>query len=70
MTEFYRNLWKEKMTKLEALRQAQLWMLRKQPDQAGTDTRGRIKTKDLGVASSERLPAFYWAAFVLSGDWQ
>ena len=31
MTKFYENLWDKKMSKLEALRQAQIWMLREVP---------------------------------------
>ena len=31
MTRFYENLWDKKMSKLEALRQAQIWMLREVP---------------------------------------
>ena len=62
MQRFYENLWVKKMGKLEALREAQIWMLRDNgnrglaiPDQP-TD----------GVS----LPPYYWAAFVLSGDWR
>jgi CHAT domain-containing protein len=48
MKDFYRNLWDKKMTKLEALRQAQLTMLGQDPWRA----------------------PYYWAPFVLSGDWR
>ena len=61
MTRFYNNLWKEKMPKLAALREAQLWKLNEKsarglaPEVAGEPT---------------RVHPYYWAAFVLSGDWR
>ena len=77
MTRFYENLWQKKLPKLEALRQAQVWMLRegiKQPEL----WRGQGELVDF-VAPTEAwsktpdrpgLPPRYWAAFVLSGDWR
>jgi CHAT domain-containing protein len=70
MQRFYDNLWQKKMTRLEALRQAQLWMLReatKQPELV----RG-LETLDepVDLGSSSLLPPYYWAAIVLSGDWR
>jgi CHAT domain-containing protein len=48
MGEFYRNLVKEKLSKTDALRNAQLFML-----------------------SDEKFAhPFYWAPFVLIGDWR
>jgi CHAT domain-containing protein/tetratricopeptide (TPR) repeat protein len=71
MEQFYENLWTRKMGKLEALRQAQLWMLR------GVPPRGLVLLSEGGSPpaqpgskpSSTRRAPFYWAAFVLSGDW-
>jgi CHAT domain-containing protein len=63
MVELYRNLWERKLPKIEALRQAQLAMLRGtlyRPDLVG-------KTE---TAPSRVLTPYYWAAFVLSGDWR
>jgi CHAT domain-containing protein len=62
MERFYDNLWDREMGKLAALREAQLWML---------NERGRrgLDLPDDGTAP-QRLPPFYWAAFVLSGDWR
>jgi CHAT domain-containing protein/tetratricopeptide (TPR) repeat protein len=77
MEEFYRNLWDRKLPKLEALRQAQLALLH------GYDpVRGRLRgagrpiavdPRDLASAPEgrrgrPRLPPFYWAAWILSGD--
>jgi CHAT domain-containing protein len=70
MERFYDNLWRRRMPKLEALREAQLWMLReasKQPDVL----RGLKPPADDEPAHADaRLPPYYWAAFVLSGDWR
>jgi CHAT domain-containing protein len=60
MVDFYQNLWRKNMTKLEALRQAQLTMLREGVKRG----LGEPETK------MRRLPPYYWAAFVLSGDWR
>lgn len=62
MVEFYENLWKKQMSRVEALRQAQLTIMRE-----GVD-RGATLLDDGGKA--DRLPPRYWAAFVLSGDWR
>ena len=59
MERFYENLWRKQLSKLDSLREAQLWLLReKEPDGIELD-----RTK------GERAPPFYWAAFVLAGDW-
>lgn len=61
MGELYKNLWGRKLGKLEALRQAQLALLRRY------DPEGRR----LGATHLEGvLPPLYWAAFTLSGDWR
>lgn len=66
MVEFYDNLWRKKLPRGEALRQAQLSMLR-----AGTDRGYASRGIDpVDVADSGRVPPYYWAAFVLSGDWR
>ena len=76
MTEFYTNLWKKRLGKLESLRQAQLTMMRDYEPKAGA-VRGTTRPLK-PVASPEerskeresRLPPYYWAAFVLNGDWR
>jgi CHAT domain-containing protein len=64
MERFYENLWSKRLSKLEALRQAQLSMLREGPDR-GMEIVGAPKP-----AAPQRHPPFLWAAFVLSGDWR
>jgi len=62
MEKFYENLWERNMTKLEALRQAQLWWMKGGQRQSGGD----------GVSEqrrNERLPPESWAGFVLAGAW-
>src|SRR5262249_21895687 len=68
MLRFYENLWRKKMSKLDALRDTQLWMLRegaRQPDLQ----RGLERLPDEQETKDGRLPPYYWAAFVISGDW-
>jgi CHAT domain-containing protein/Tfp pilus assembly protein PilF len=74
MAEFYRNLWDKKLGKLQALRQAQLAMLRRYDVQQG-QLRGAgperpVDPKKIAEAqpSPVRVPPLYWAGFVLSGD--
>ena len=75
MVEFYRNLFKRKLSKLESLRQAQLWMLNNPEAIEGRDltTRGTVqKVKPLDPNTPKAIPTrslpAYWAAFQLSGD--
>ena len=60
MCEFYRRVWSNKpVSKAEALRQAQIWMLE------------NWKPRGLDVDKPSGPPSPYvWAAFVLSGDWR
>ena len=63
MAEFYRVAWgKTVVSRVEALRQAQLAMLRE------GDNRGMVRRDK--EEKSGRVPPYYWAAFVLSGDWR
>jgi CHAT domain-containing protein len=66
MAAFYRAYRGEKVgSRVEALRQAQLSLLKE-------GVRGAVG-KALPVRpgrKDDRLPPYYWAAFVLSGDWR
>ncbi|MDA1232664.1 MAG: CHAT domain-containing protein, partial [Planctomycetota bacterium] len=62
MVRFYNNLWKGEMSRLDALREAQLWMLNN-PEAA----RGAHRVDN---GQDRRTPPDYWAAFSLSGDWR
>jgi CHAT domain-containing protein len=80
MEEFYTNLWQRKLSRLEALRQAQLTVLRhpervaeRRKELAAELAARAIKTgkarvlPDGGRVEGRSHPAL-WAAFVLSGD--
>jgi CHAT domain-containing protein len=80
MEQFYTNLWERRLPKLEALRQAQLAMLRRY-DPARHRLRGAAEVEgpspaaiaaDRGAEPMRRppTPPFFWAAFTLSGDWR
>jgi len=69
MTRFHRNLWEKRMGKLEALREAQLWLLREAPTQPEL-LRGGLERPDLQPWEGAPIRPHYWAAFVLSGDWR
>jgi CHAT domain-containing protein/tetratricopeptide (TPR) repeat protein len=64
MQRFYRNVWDKKLPKAQALREAQIWLLRD-----GKPPRG-LDIPDEKANPSKRLLPKYWAAFVLSGDWR
>jgi CHAT domain-containing protein len=84
MQRFYDNLWRKKMTRLQALREAQLWMLHeasKQPElvrglaeearrSRQEDSRGIDFAEEQIPEEGKPLPPYYWAAFVLAGDWR
>ncbi|HEX3657984.1 MAG TPA: tetratricopeptide repeat protein [Pirellulales bacterium] len=70
MSRFYDNLWQKRMSKVEALREAQLWMLREGGRPHGKSTRGLANDEDQPIDAGQHLPPYYWAAFILSGDWR
>ncbi len=81
MERFYHHLWKEKRPTLEALRRAQIDVLRG-PELV--EARAAQLRKELGESSvrgvgkealrlpggARRSPPAWWGAFVLSGDWR
>jgi CHAT domain-containing protein len=75
MARFYQNHWEHRMSKLDALREAQLWMLNHVPasgqrQRRGTIARVNLAEKPPSKPASERTSPYYWGAFVLSGDWR
>ncbi len=61
MREFYRRVWSDKpVPRVEALQQAQLWMLENWKPRGGLER----------PAPQGPPPPYVWAAFVLSGDWR
>jgi tetratricopeptide (TPR) repeat protein len=68
MVRFHRNLWEKRMGKLEALREAQLWLLR-EGKQRPELLRGGLEPPESPSKEGPVSP-FFWAAFVLSGDWR
>jgi CHAT domain-containing protein len=69
MRRMYENLWTKGLSRVEALRRAQLSLLREERGEAGDPKRGvELPEEDPAVG---RGPSPYsWAAFVLSGDWR
>lgn len=80
MRQFYTNLWVKKQTKAQALRNAQLAMLRHPAklEELGIDdarTRGVPGTtpkadKNATRRNTQTTLPYFWAAFQLSGDWR
>jgi CHAT domain-containing protein len=64
MVRFYENLWRKGQPPAEALREAQLYLLR-EGLRRGV---GGIRRDDAESLKSGRMPPLYWAAFVLSTD--
>ncbi|MCP3861317.1 MAG: CHAT domain-containing protein [Phycisphaeraceae bacterium] len=65
MQRFYENLWDRGMGKLAALREAKLWLMRE-----GGKRGLALPSRNEAAPKSNRLPPFFWAGFVLSGDWR
>ncbi|MCE9548030.1 MAG: CHAT domain-containing protein [Planctomycetia bacterium] len=61
MQRFYSNLWQRKLPRLQALREAQLWMLH---------TGGVASPAASSTPPDVRLSPHDWGAFTLSGDWR
>ena len=61
MIRFYENKLKKRMPTLEALREAQLWVLNN-----GVEAGALAEAPKNG----RRTPPLFWAAFTLAGDWR
>jgi CHAT domain-containing protein len=80
MAEFYENLWMRKLGNRESLRQAQLTMIHHYDSQSGqlrgsgkrvtTSAAELAKAREKQNRSDGSLPPFFWAGFILSGDWR
>lgn len=71
MQQFYRRRHTARLTKAEALRQAQLAFIRgQQPAIAAVDARGKPRLSESRAESASRYAhPFYWAPFILMGNW-
>ena len=65
MERFYRNYWEKEMSKLDAIREAQLYLLNN-PEAVRGDARLQPGKQN----ETDRLSPQFWAAFSLSGDWR
>ena len=82
MDRFYENLWQRKLNRLDAFREAQLYMLGKsKADPSAEHLRAAIVDLPKATIQPENpnqqsstvndfSHPFYWAAFNLAGDWQ
>jgi CHAT domain-containing protein/predicted component of type VI protein secretion system len=70
MTRFHRNLWEKRMGKLEALREAQLWLVNEGWKHPELNLRSGLVRPVAELKKGDAVSPFYWAAFVLSGDWR
>ena len=68
MLRFYRNYWEHGMKPIEALRAAQLHLLRNPAETRGEPI--ELKAGNAKPAAKRRSPPAAWAAFQLSGDWR
>jgi CHAT domain-containing protein len=62
MVRFYQNLFEGKLSRAESLREAQLWLL--------NQGAAIFNVSEEVAAKHKRLPPYYWANFVVSGDWR
>jgi tetratricopeptide (TPR) repeat protein/CHAT domain-containing protein len=67
MAAFYANLWQKRLPTVEALRQAQLQILRGSASPSRWRGPGEVEPEPTAVVEGRRVPRL-WAAWVLSGD--
>jgi len=79
MTQFYTNLWVRKQSKIDALRNAQLYVMRHPVLPDGTTLSRSVRPvprkidpqrKDSGEQSATTTDPWFWAAWTLSGSWR
>jgi len=79
MTQFYTNLWIKGQSKIDALRNAQLYILKHPVLPDGTTLSRSIRPTPKKAQSAPRpgnespqtlTDPWYWAAWTLSGDWR
>jgi CHAT domain-containing protein len=70
MTRFHRNLWEKRMGKLEALREAQVWLVNEGWKHPELKLRSGLVRPDAKLKEGDAVSPFFWAAFILSGDWR
>jgi CHAT domain-containing protein len=74
MERYYQNLWLRGMGKFDALREAQLWILREgaahETAESEVAQRAKDQIKPARNSATQRVSPYYWAGFVLSGDWR
>jgi CHAT domain-containing protein len=67
MNAFYENLRKKEVTKAQALRRAQLTLIRSH-EGTGVDNRGVIPVDGIPVPKGSLSHPYYWAPFMLIGN--
>jgi CHAT domain-containing protein len=67
MTKFYESLWTRNLSKIAALREAQLQILNRG---AVVSSESRVKRPASISGTPSRTEPYYWAAFTLAGDWR
>ncbi|MCA9040825.1 MAG: CHAT domain-containing protein [Planctomycetaceae bacterium] len=73
MERFYLNYWEKKMSRLDALREAQIFLLNTpeaitNPELIRGDRGGQSKTPSFSLP--KRFEPEFWAGFMFSGDWR
>lgn len=77
MQRFYQNVTTAKLPKADALQRAQLWLLRgESADSSATESKGVRGLKAPDTATVSRVPRrpfahpYFWASFVMIGNWR
>lgn len=70
MSRFYKYYWEDGHSGVDALRLAQLDVLRNPALTRGVPTRTEKKTIDSPASTKRRSDPLYWGGLVISGDWR